>query len=258
MRNSEFKFLTKLISVTALLAICAIVNIAQALEYECTAAEEQRFIRLEIPGVEHLCEVSVTLKNGDRDVKWYANNDSSFCTEKTQDLKNKYEELWGFSCLKWPDIDGVDSLNKRQRVILDAELKKQITLGKNSIPSYQIKAIKTTASKSDANQRSIIAVQFFKSSNGVSDGDITYVIRDDGLAWFTEHRLQSLSSYVVDDEEHAVNSAMISTISNDGNIEISTLVSSSDEEAACYGSQTFSTATGIGLAPRTPHRFVCQ
>jgi len=43
-----------------------------------------------------LCEVSVTLQNGERDVKWYANSNSTFCTEKTIELKTKYETQWGF------------------------------------------------------------------------------------------------------------------------------------------------------------------
>lgn len=258
MSRSVVNNLAKITGVATLLAIYSLFNVLQALEYECTAPGEQRFIRQEIPGENNLCEVSVTLKNGERDVKWYANNDSTFCTEKTLNLKNKYENQWGFSCEKWPDTDGVDSLNKQQRVILDTELKKMIALGDTSNPPFKVKAVKATASASSTRQPSTLALQFFKSIDGVLIDDITYVIRDKGVNWYTEHRLQSLSSYIPSDAEHTVNSAFISTINDSGTIEVSTLVSKSDTQTACYGSQIFSTSNDGDLSPRTPHRFVCR
>ncbi len=258
MSSSELKNLATFMGVSALMTIFGAVNLAQALEFECTATGEQRFIRLEIPGKENLCEVSVTLKDGERDVKWYANNDSAFCTEKTLELKSKYEDQWGFNCVKWPDTDGVDSLNKQQRVILDTELKKLIALGNNSNPRFQVIAVKATASASSLGQPSVLALQFFRSINGVPVDDITKIIRENGLTWYTEHQLQTLSNYIPSDAEHVVNSALISTINENGDIEVSTSVSKSDTQAACYGSQTFSTSNTGNLSPRTPHRFVCQ
>jgi len=59
-----------------------------ALEFECTSGGDKRFIRMELPGIDHLCEVSVTYTNAERKVMWYANHDSAFCSEKTDELRN--------------------------------------------------------------------------------------------------------------------------------------------------------------------------
>jgi len=236
-------------------------NLAQALEYECTNENDQRFISLDMPGEEHLCEVSVTIKEGERDVKWYANSESAFCTEKTEELKGKYENLWGFNCTQWPDTDGIDALSKRHRVILDAELKKQIALGQKSKPSFVVKAVKASASKDNSDKLSLLALQFFSSTGDTLVEDVTHIIHDNGVSWFTHSRVKKLASYIPyipGDTEYKVNSALISAIDNDGTIEVSTMVSDSNNQQNCYGAQTFLSNVDGSLIPRAPHRFVCQ
>jgi len=63
---------------TALLAAAP----ASATEFECSSDQETRLIRVDYPGFEHLCEVSVTKEDESREVKWYADSDSSFCSVK--------------------------------------------------------------------------------------------------------------------------------------------------------------------------------
>ncbi len=241
-----------------LLSAASVFNLAYALEYECTTDDEQRYIRLEMPGEEHLCEVSVTLKDGKRDVKWYANSESAFCTEKTAELKGKYEALWGFTCAKWPDTDGIEALSKRHRVILDAELKKQIALGKKSKPGFVVKAVKASASTVSSNKLSLLALQFFKSTGAAPVEDMTHIIHDNGVSWFTHSRVNTLAAFIPADTEYKVNSALISTIENDGTIELSTMLSDNKTQQNCYGAQTFLSNVDGSLIARSPHRFVCQ
>lgn len=247
-----------LLWLTILVSANSAFNTALALEFECTIDNDQRFIRLEMPGEEHLCEVSVTLRDGQRDVKWYANNESAFCTTKTKELKGKYEELWGFNCSEWPDTDGIDALSKRHRTILDAELKKQIALGQKSNPGFVVRAVKATASSDSPDVPSMLALQFF-SSNGTSHlDDVTHIIHDNGISWSTQATVKTLASYIPDDTEYQVNSALISTIDSSGTLEISTMVSDNNFQSDCYGAQTFSSSADGSLVARTPHRFVCQ
>jgi len=89
-------------------------------EFECAAGEDRRFIRLELPGEEHLCEVSVTKRDQSRQVMWYANNETLFCSAKIYELRGKYENQWGFTCTEWLDTGGIDRLSERHRSILDA------------------------------------------------------------------------------------------------------------------------------------------
>lgn len=113
---------------------------AQALEFQCEAAEDVRFLKVNIPGQEHLCEVSVTHeRNNLREVQWHARNDTLFCSAKAYELRDNYENLWGYNCTAWPDRDGIDPLSPRQRLILDQRLKAPIAEGKNSapIPNYR-------------------------------------------------------------------------------------------------------------------------
>ncbi len=246
----------RLLHSCTLLWLALACSAAHALEFECIATNEQRFIRLEIPGENNLCEVSVTLQNGERDVKWYANSNSTFCTEKTIELKTKYETQWGFSCTKWPDTDGIDKLNPRHRLILDTELKKQLQTAKQKSGEFIVTAVKATASSVSADQQSVLAIQFFRQGDKLSHHDETHVIRDNGTTWFTEAKIASLSSYIPKQNEYKVHSALVSTIDDSGALGVTTLVSGLQQD--CYGNQVFSTNSSGELQARTPHRFVCQ
>ncbi len=258
MKNTRARKFIKTALLALLLSASSVFNSAHSLEFECTVDDEQRFISMEMPGEDHLCEVSVTLEDGERDVKWYANSESAFCTEKTAELKDKYEKLWGFTCAQWPDTDGIDALSKRHRVILDAELKKQISLGKNSQPNFAVKAVKVSASTDSTDELSLLAIQFFHLKDGAPVEDVTHIIHDDGISWFTHSRIKTLASYVPDGVEYKVNSALVSTIDSDGTIEIATMISDHNDQQNCYGAQTFLSNVDGSLTPLAPHRFVCQ
>jgi len=134
-----------------------------ALEYECNAGSEKRFIRMELPGKKHLCEVSVTYASQERSVKWYADKDSMFCSDKTNELQKKYETEWNFQCEQWPDHDGVEQLSKRQRIILDTELKSLIADGQNVPTPFLVEGLKAAASPTTSieNDAELLVVQFF-------------------------------------------------------------------------------------------------
>jgi len=86
-------------------------------EYECHSGQQTRLIRIDYPGYEHLCEVSVTRLGQQREVKWYADSDSTFCSNKIIELVGKHQNEWGFSCERQPDHDGINELNLRRALL---------------------------------------------------------------------------------------------------------------------------------------------
>ena len=104
------------------LSVCMVAKTAYATEYECRAGNDTRYVRVDYPGVEHLCEVSVN-SGRNREVKWYADVESTFCSEKIIELVGKYQNQWGYSCEALPDHDGIDELSPRQRKYLDQIVK---------------------------------------------------------------------------------------------------------------------------------------
>ena len=234
-----------------------------ALEFECSAGTDKRFIRLELPGIEHLCEVSVTYSNDERKVMWYADNDSNFCTEKTTELTSKYQEKWGYECEQWPDHDGVDQLNSRQRSILDAELKQLIAQGRSSTAPYLVEGLKAAASPNGADDNNLLVVQFFlhEPDTGITK-DVTHVIHDDGEVWKTLSKIDTLAKYIDENEGYIVNSALISGVTDNGAMEIITVLdeatsSGSQPSTGCYGNQTLATQSDGQIIARTPHRYIC-
>ncbi len=235
-----------------------------ALEFECSAGSDKRFIRLELPGIEHLCEVTVTYTNDERKVMWYADHDSNFCTEKTNELTNKYENKWGFTCEQWPDHDGVDKLNARQRTILDAELKALIAQGQSTnSPPFLVEGLKAAASPNGANGNNLLVIQFFlHEPNTGSTKDVTHVIHDDGVSWNTLSKIDTLAKYIDENEGYIVNSALISSVTDNGAMKIITVLdeaasTGSQPSAGCYGNQTLATQSDGKIIARTPHRYVC-
>lgn len=250
-----------------LLTIAAVlfglIQPVHALEFECEAGSDVRFIRLELPGIEHLCEVTVTKSDNAREVKWYANHDTRFCSDKAEELKNKYSSQWGYECKQWPDHDGVDQLNPRQRTILDAELKFIIDRGKNAANAFVVEGVKVAASQQKSSKVSTLVVQFFlhEPANGVTR-DVTHVIQDDGVSWNTTSRIDSLINYVDANEGYTVNSALLSSVTDNGALEIITVLdtvddSKSEQSTGCYGTQTLAAQSDGKVVARTPHRFIC-
>ena len=251
---------------TAVLIGLVLSNPLYALEFECSLGTDNRFIRQELPGITHLCEVTVTNANQERRVMWYANHDTVFCSEKTLELKTKYENEWGFQCEQWPDHDGVDHLSERHRTILDAELKFLIEQGQSQATPYVVEGLKAAASSSPDQQArngeiNTLIVQFFlhEPQSGATH-DVTHVIRDDGLSWNTQSKIESLASHVDANEGYVVNSALLSNVTDNGAMEIITVLDAEDSanaDAGCYGNQTLVAQKNGKLIARTPHRFVC-
>lgn len=251
----------------AVLIALVLSNPSYALEFECSLGADNRFIRQELPGITHLCEVTVTNANNERRVMWYANHDSMFCSEKTLELKNKYENEWNFQCAQWPDHDGVDQLSKRHRTILDAELKFLIEQGQNAAAPYVVEGLKAAASPAlettdNNDEPNTLIVQFFLHEPiAGATSDVTHIIRDDGLSWNTMSKIESLASHIEPNEGYIVNSALVSTVTDNGAMEIVTVLDNATDEnsdTGCYGNQTLFVQKNGELVARTPHRFVCK
>jgi len=234
-----------------------------ALEYECESGADKRFIRMELPGISHLCEVTVTYTNDERKVMWYADNDSMFCSDKTEELTSKYQEKWGFQCKKWPDHDGIDQLSDRQRSIVDTELKAVIALGEAQSEPFLVEGLKAAASSKNADNNSLLVLQFFlHEPNTNTSRDITHIINDDGTNYNRSAELDSLANYVDANEGYIVNSALISSVTDNGAMEVITVLDSevpadANSSNGCYGNQTLTQQDNGELVARTPHRFVC-
>lgn len=254
------------VSRVLLLVTLVIAGPLHALEFECSSGTDSRFIRQELPGITHLCEVTVTNINDERRVMWYANHDTAFCSEKTIELKDKYEKEWGFQCEQWPDHDGVDQLSDRHRTILDAELKFIIEQGQNQSTPYVVEGLKAAASpETDSpgnSETNTLVVQFFLHvPENDTTQDVTHIIRDDGVSWNTLTKIDTLANYIDAKEGYVVNSALISNVTDNGAMEVITVIDTKDSSVSnqsdCYGNQTLAAQNNGELIARTPHRFVC-
>lgn len=232
---------------------------ATALEFFCEVTGDERFIRVELPGQIHLCEVTVTNRVNERRVMWYANNDSLFCSAKAYELRDKYIDQWGFECSNWPDTDGIDDLSARQRNILDQQLKALISEGRNSVEPFTVVGVKAAASSLVNNTAGAIAFQFFLSDN-TNDAltDRTYVILDDTEQWRVLTQLDKLATLVDKSADYQVSTAIVASISEAGAIEIATSVKPTKNKANCQGSQVLLMLQNGDVKTRTPHRYVCS
>lgn len=224
---------------------------AAALEFNCKVTGDERFLRVEIPGQQHLCEVSVTNQSNERRVMWYANQDTKFCTAKAYELRDKYVSEWNFSCETWPDLDGIDFLSDRHRTILDAELKRMIETGKNSKPPFKVESVRATASAENDATPSSLALQYF-----LSTGDVTQVIVDNGVAWEVMAKIDELALQVESDVKIAA--ALVESINDSGDLQIITVVDNNTADNNCFGSQVLIAKTDSELVARTPHRYICE
>lgn len=227
------------------------VPAAIALEFQCQVPGDVRYLRVAIPGKNHLCEVSVEYEyTGERRVMWHAENDSLFCSARAYELRDKYENNWDFSCTKWPDRDGVDKLSASQRAILDIQLKALIQQGKESTPTFTVKAVKAVASTPLNNQAGALAIQYF-----LSTGDLTEIIFDESGSWEVLATFKDLATRV--DSDLPISSALIDSISDSGALAIRTQVSN-DSDMHCRGNQVLVVNPNSQLTPRTSHRYICE
>ncbi|MFK7854174.1 MAG: hypothetical protein AB8B79_08685 [Granulosicoccus sp.] len=235
----------------AIAATLLSIPAANALEFQCQVPGDVRYIRVEIPGENHLCEVSVNYEyTGESKVMWHAQNDSLFCSARAYELRDKYEKNWDFACTKWPDRDGVDKLSASQRAILDSQLKALIEQGKESTPAFTVKAVKAVASTPLDNQAGTLALQYF-----LSTGDLTQIIIDESSSWEVFATIENLATHL--DSDSPVSSALIDSISDSGALAIRTQLSNSSE-MYCHGNQVLMVKSDNQLTPRTAHRYICE
>jgi len=292
-----FKSVSSLASLpSALLKIAAVTTAfvaaapALATEYECRSNQETRLIRVDYPGFDHLCEVSVTKEDQSREVKWYADSDSSFCSVKIIDLVEKHQDLWGFSCEEWPDYDGIDELSVRQRKFLDDLVKSSRTTNSDNAQYTLLgtRALVSPIANDDAEKSAdLLAVQLFmgRVPSGNTNPDQTtgddaaspelaaafvapamanriLLIEDNGQSYNTLATQDNLNELIeVDRAGYSLDSAMIDQIYPNGEVEVTTLVSAPGDDSSalpsCYGSLRF-TSADEGLLAISEHEFVCS
>jgi len=241
----------RLLAVSALSLFFGFSSQALALEFQCEVTGDTRFLRVEIPGKERLCEVTVNYKNtGERRVMWYADRDTLFCSTKIYELKDKYEREWKFACEQWPDIDGIDALSISNRKILDSQLKLLIKKGETSTPGFSVISVKAVASEQSDKKPGTLALQFF-----LSTGDVTQVIVGDSESWEIFSSIENMATHISGDLP--VSSALISAISDSGTLEVETTIKS-DLAQNCYGQQVFGTNNNDELKPQTQHQYICD
>ena len=241
-----------------LLALCLLVSSllpasVNALEFQCTLGGDIRYLRVDIPGENHLCEVSVKYEyTGETKVMWNADNDSLFCSAKAYELSEKYQNNWGFTCLKWPDHDGIDILSPSQRAIVDVQLKELISEGQTAEEPFTVTAVKAASSTLLDQEPGTLALQYF-----LSDGsDRTQLIADDKRQWQVFATIDDLASHITG--AATVDSALIASVTDGGALEVLTSVATSEPGQTCHGKQVLISGGDDTLLPRSNHRFVCK
>lgn len=262
----------------------ALAGAATATEFECEQPGDKRFLRVDLPGERHLCEVSVTAGLGsERRVLWYADNSTAFCFERLDDLVGRYVEEFGFECRAWPDREGVGGLSARQRTIVELELKEAIARGDDVAdgttaartataaaddpsveseiaeeeglpPRLAIEAIRAVASRTEEDEPAMLALQLFRSDGS----DLVRVIADEGGRRRLVAGVERLVDWVSPIEGVRVLDAVVESVADDGTVEVVTrLAPAGGEGTLCSGRQALQASADEGLVARTPHRHVC-
>ncbi len=277
------------------LSLCTLIISLPAFstEFECRAGQQVRQIRLDYPGYEHLCEVSVTKRNQQREVRWYANSVSTFCSEKISELVAKHQNEWGFSCEQLPDHNGIEKLTVRQRQILDTLVRQNryvesrnndlVLLGTRTLVEPSTTTVTSTSN-------SLLAVQLFMSktlpqttqpntdpiqqenvvelaaANGPFSADNfanrLVLLEDNGESYDTVATLEDLNQLIqIDENGYSLDSVLIDKLHPNGNFDVSTLVAAPGDDPenlpSCYGQQRFVRTSG-GIQPEGRHVFVCE
>lgn len=240
-------------------------TLAVAAEYECILNDDIRYIRMDYPGVDNLCEVSVTTPDNQREVKWYANGESTFCSRKLIELAGKHQNQWGFSCTEWPDRNQLDELNTRQRSIVDSLVKSVTREGKSASSPFTISGVRALAQQSDTsgagNPRKMI-VQLFMDDGTPRFANRAYFVEDTTTAFDTTLVLSDIHRLVdTGGANLAIESAVVDGFSADGTVRVTTTLSSastaSDAESDCIGEQHFSLSSDNTFGPANSHRYLC-
>ncbi len=113
-------------------------------------------------------------------------------------------------------------------------------------------AIKATASTPLDHEPGTLAIQYF-----LSDGnDQTEIINDNDTSWTVFATIDNMASQITGVEP--VDTALISTITDGGALEIVTTMTADDGKLYCHGKQVLMPDSNSQLNPRTPHRIICE
>lgn len=240
-------------------ALLLLSTSSNAVEFSCSVAGDARHLRLDIPGEQYLCEVSVTPEGGERKVLWYANNGTLFCSEKADALITKYQEVWGFTCDAWPHDDDLEQLSEAQRRRLDQDLRQWHASEDNNFA-----AIRVITGPVDTDGQSLIAIQ--RVTEG-SAADSVSVYIDSGVVderevaqWQRIAQVDDLLA-VIDPLDAIVTRSIINRIGPAGGLTVSTVIQGNTDANAtptCRGQQNFAVDEKGGLSALAPHRYSCD
>ncbi|MFK7892424.1 MAG: hypothetical protein AB8B63_16520 [Granulosicoccus sp.] len=234
---------------TALLQFAAPSATAQ--EFQCELPGDTRYITVNIPGEEHLCDVTVKYDYSNETKRlWYAQNDSSFCSSRAYELRDKYINEWKYTCTSWPDRNGVDALSESQRIIFDRQLKGLIERGESASEPFRVTGTRAIASSASDNAPPLLAFQFFLDTRP----DVTEIIAENDQSWSLVTELEDLKSRL--DSDTPLASALIHEISSTGALKVHTTLFDNGEEE-CLGSQILSISALGDIAVKTPHHVIC-
>ena len=242
-----------LLTLAALAPFAAPVPVA-ALEFECSLPDDTRYLRVDLPGEEHLCEVSVFGGRGgeERRVMWYADNETLFCSAKAYELRDKYVDTWSFDCSQAPDRDGIDLLSPRHRAILDTQLKSLLARAADDAPEFRVTGVRAAASSPMPESASLLALQFF-----LADGtDLVRVIADEGGRWRTYAEARDLAASVPAADGFRTAGVFVLGIDGGGALEVTTLLER-DGAPPCEGRASLQVDADGTFAPTAPHRHAC-
>lgn len=240
-------------TLTLLLSLSFAATGSARADLECELPNDRRQLRVELPGQEHLCEVSVTYQSGERRVLWYADNDSRFCSDKLDELHTKYTETWGFDCGPWPNSDGIDALDADQRRSLDDLLR--VRLDGPARPS----AVRVATAPSGRDGE-LIAVQWLAADTAQApDALSVYLDPSDGGDWQPLLDVDDLTAQLpATAEPILIERALLTGIDEGGALALTTVLDSSDDSRVCRGRQRLALDGAGGLVARTPHRHACE
>lgn len=241
---------------TLIVGVSALATHARGADYTCAVSGDERHLRLDIPGEQHLCEVSVTNGESERRVLWYADNDTMFCTDRTEELVAKYTDQWGFTCSLWPADDDMASLDRSQRRRLDRFLQER-----RSRPDGGPDAIRVAQGTAQVDGSSVIAVQWLESD---ARSDSLSVFLDSGQGatvadWESIAFIENLSDVI--SPGVAITRSLLKRIDDSGAIVLSTVLDSSStpvEAPPCRGEQRFFVSDQGSLNALTPHIYSCD
>jgi len=235
-------------------------------EFRCVIGAVERVVKLDFPGKQHLCEVAVTNEDGVRDVKWFANNDSSFCSDKIVELVGKYRNQWNYTCEEIVPTPTQTELSERYQRVVDSLIKDATEEGLEAEIPFTVTATRVRSTELEASSVNALVVQLFM--NAVDESittpvDRTYFIEDDGTQFRTKSVWSGLRHKVtLDDDNYLVDSARINATNGKGEIEVETLLQSANESDTagqnCKGTQLLLTTESGELSPIGQHRYTCN